>query len=95
MLLTLHSIGELLYIPANKPTWQISRGQFLAQKMRVFTYYRPISRVGKIALTTVPFSFFLTFFSVMRCIHYATTHALLNKYHSIRAFFLFTHQCTF
>ena len=35
------------YFPANKPTQQISRGQFLALKMRVFPYYCLISLIRK------------------------------------------------
>ena len=35
----------LPYFPANKPTRQISRGQFLAMQMRVFACYRRISQI--------------------------------------------------
>ena len=38
---------KIPYFPANKPTRQISRGQFLPLKMRVFPYYCLISRIRK------------------------------------------------
>jgi len=40
------------YFSANKPTRRISRGQFLALKMRVFPYYRLISRIRKFRYLT-------------------------------------------
>jgi len=50
--------NALPYFPANKPTRRISRGQFLALKMRVFPYYRLISRISKFGCPTTG-----TFFS--------------------------------
>jgi len=49
---------EIPYFPANQLTWRISRGQFLALKMRVFPYYRLISRIRKFRYLTTG-----TFFS--------------------------------
>ena len=48
---------------------RISRGQFLALKMRDFPYYRLISRIRKFRYLTL---------SGMRYIHYAPTHVLYN-----------------
>ena len=62
----------------------ISRGRLLAQKMRVFTYYRPISQSGNITSNYHTFFLFPTFFS---------SYALHSLNHSIRAFF-FTYQYT-
>jgi len=72
---------ELPYFPANKPTRRISRGQFLALKMRVFSYYRLISRIRKFRYLTkisLPKKFRYLTLSGMRYIHYAPTHVLYN-----------------
>ena len=68
------------YFLANKPARRISRGQFLALKMRVFPHYRLISRIRKFRYLTTGYLFFFLQQSLwgVRYIHYAPTHVLYN-----------------